>query len=125
MSRPAAKTQHGSRKRAAKKQRRAHKPSILHRKDGTCYLCMMLAQDYRSHEVLHEHHIFGGPNRQHSEAAGLKVYLCLRHHGPGQESVHNNITYMRLLQRAGQQAYERERSREEFMAVFGRNYLDD
>ena len=31
---------------------------------------------------------------------------------------------MRLLQQDGQRAYERTHSREEFMALIGRNYLD-
>lgn len=107
-----------------KKKRKQHKHSILHQKDGTCYLCMK-SGDYRRHQVVHEHHIFGGPNRQISEAEGMKVYLCLAHHIDGPEAVHNNIKNMRMLQEDGQRAYERTRSREEFMERFGRNYLDE
>lgn len=57
-----------------KKKRKQHKPSILQRKDGTCYLCTRLDGFY-GRQPLQEHHIFGGPNRIHSEAYGLKVYL--------------------------------------------------
>ena len=110
-------------KTPTKKKRKAHKDSILHRKDGTCYLCMKLHGDDSYHEVLHGHHIFGGANRDHSEAEGLKVYLCLAHHTEGPEAVHKNAEVMRSLQQEGQQAFEEEHSREEFMQMFGRNYL--
>jgi len=110
-------------KTLTKKKRKAHKDSILHRKDGTCYLCVKLHGDDSYHEVLHEHHIFGGANRDHSEAEGLKVYLCLAHHTEGPEAVHKNAEVMRSLQQEGQQAFEEEHSREEFMQMFGRNYL--
>lgn len=111
-------------KQKRRKKRKEHKPSILHQKDGTCYLCIKLRKDYRIHPVVHEHHIFGGPNRQISEAEGLKVYLCLEHHLWGRQAVHNNHEIMRLLQQDGQRAYERTHSREEFMTLIGRNYLD-
>ena len=112
-------------KKAWKKKRKKHKPSMLHRKDGTCYLCMKLDGNHRLHSVTQEHHIFGGPNRQISEAEGLKVYLCLAHHIDGPEAVHNNHKNMRLLQKDGQRAYECSHTREEFMERFGRNYLGD
>ena len=111
-------------KQKRRKKRKEHKPSILHQKDGTCYLCIKLRKDYRIHPVVHEHHIFGGPNRQISEAKGLKVYLCPEHHLWGHQAVHNNHEIMRLLQQDGQRAYERTHSREEFMALIGRNYLN-
>lgn len=82
-------------KQKRRKKRKEHKPSILHQKDGTCYLCIKLRKDYRIHPVVHEHHIFGGPNRQISEAKGLKVYLCLEHHLWGHQAVHNNHGIMR------------------------------
>ena len=108
-----------------KKKRKKHKASILHCKDGTCYLCMKLKGDYRRYPVVHEHHIYDGPNLQNSEAEGLKVYLCLDHHIIGPEAVHNNHKNMRILHRDGQRAYERTHSRAEFMSLIGRNYLDE
>lgn len=107
-----------------RKKRKKHKASILHRKDGTCYLCM-LRGDYRIHPIVHEHHIYDGPNRAISEAEGLKAYLCPKHHINGPEAVHSNQTNMRLLQREAQKAYERTHTRAEFMALIGRNYLDE
>lgn len=110
-------------KKPARKKRKSHKASIMQEKDGTCYLCVLLQQDYRTHSYLEEHHIYGGPNRDKSEAEGLKVYLCLRHHRTGPEAVHNNAEIMRLLRQQGQIAYEQTHSREEFRKLMGKSYL--
>lgn len=107
-----------------RKRRIRHPESILHRKDGTCYLCMKLAADYRIHAYLEEHHAFpGNPGRRISEENGLKVYLCLEHHRNGTAAVHNNHENMRLIQEDAQLAYERTHTREEWMELIGRNYL--
>lgn len=108
-----------------KKKRKTHQQSILHKKDGTCYLCIRLHEDYRRHNDIHEHHAFGGPNRDASEATGLKVYLCPAHHLSGPEAAHVNIHSMRLIQQDAQAAYERTHSREEFMHLIGRNFLTE
>lgn len=99
--------------------------SILHDKDGTCYLCARLNSDYSQKRCLHEHHIYGGPNRRVSEAEGLKAYLCPEHHTAGSEAVHNNNKNMRILQQDAQRAYEAAHTREEFMKIIGRNYLEN
>ena len=106
-----------------KKKRKHHKPSILQDRDHTCYLCVLLNKDYRKHRILHEHHIFGGPNRTHSEAYGLKVYLCPEHHMTGTLAVHTCKETMDLLHKIGQREFERTHSREEFRNIFGRSYL--
>lgn len=111
-------------KQQRKKKRKKHKSSILHRKDGTCYMCM-LNGDYRRQQYTEEHHIFGGPNRQISEAEGLKVYLCREHHTAGPEAVHNNADNMKMLREIGQRAYEETHTRQQFMERFGKNYIDD
>lgn len=109
-----------------KKKRKKHKPSILHDKDGTCYLCMKLDNDYSQKRHLQEHHIFNGnPNRSISEAEGFKVYLCLEHHTVGPAAVHNNHENMRILQQDAQREYEKTHTREEFMGMIGRNYLEE
>lgn len=105
-----------------KKKRKKHKASILHRRNGICFLCA-LRGDYRYHKVLHEHHIFGGANRPLSEEEGLKVYLCVPHHVDGPEAVHNNADTMRMLRQIGQREYEKTHTREEFVEKFGKNYL--
>ena len=115
-------------KKKRTKKKESERPSILHnRENGTCYLCMKLHNDYRQHPVLQEHHIFGGcPNRAHSGHYGLKVYLCNVHHlaGTGPEAVHSNQRVMDMLHEEGQRAFEdRFGSREEFMEIFGKNFI--
>lgn len=107
-----------------KKRRKKHKPSIIQKKDGRCYLCMLLDED-NGVKKTQEHHIFGGPNRDHSEEAGLKVYLCLEHHTAGKFAVHRCKDTRRLLERIAQREFEEDHTREEFMEIFGKNYLDN
>lgn len=112
-------------KQKSKKKRKHHPPSILHSKESrTCYLCVMLHDNWNEHRILDEHHVFGGPNRRNSEECGLKVYLCHDHHIYGPEAVHNNAKIRHELQRTAQKLYEKQNSHEEFMRIFGRNYLD-
>lgn len=111
-------------KQPAKRKRKKHKESILQIRDGTCYLCVKLEGDWSVKRGLQEHHIFGGPNRSLSEAEGLKVWLCMRHHTEGPEAVHNNAANMNILKRDGQRAYERTHTRDEFMHLIGKNYLE-
>ena len=111
-------------KNKTKKRKIRHPKSILHDKDGTCYLCMALDNDYRLHAHLEEHHVIPGPaGRRISEEYGLKVYLCLPHHRGSAAAVHQNHDTMLLIQRDAQQAFERTRTREDWMRTVGRNYL--
>ena len=76
---------------------------------------------------LHVHHIyFGNPNRRISEENGFWVYLCGRLHNQSADGVHgkNGHELDMMLKRHCQMAYEKEHSREEFIALIGRNYLD-
>lgn len=107
-----------------KKKRKRHPPSILHSKLAcTCYLCMKDG-DYSLKQGLEEHHIYIGPCRAISEAYGFKVYLCKHHHTASAAAVHNNQDNMRLLQRECQEEWERTHSREEWMELMGRNYIN-
>lgn len=109
-----------------KKKRRKHPPSILHRKDGTCYLCIRLHQNHRIHSYLEEHHVYdGNPNKRISEENGFKVYLCFSHHREGSEAVHNNNRNMRLIQRDMQREYEKTHTRQQFYDLIGRYYLEE
>lgn len=99
--------------------------SIMQRKDGTCYLCMMLEGNFRE-QVVEEHHVFmGHANRQLAEKYGLKVYLCAYHHRLGKMSVHQNATISRMLQDKGQRAFEACYPDLDFRSIFGRNYKTD
>lgn len=69
------------------------------------------------------HHLyFGVPGRKNSERYGLKVCLCREHH-TGNSGVHQNRELDLKLKRIGQAAFEEQHSRDEFMKIFGRNYL--
>lgn len=75
---------------------------------------------------LHKHHImFGTANRKLSEHFGLWCYLCVNHHETGSEAVHLNRETDLYLKRLAQKKFEELHSHEEWMEVFGRNYIDD
>ena len=90
-------------------------PKSIIQKEQCCYLCGTTL-------LLEEHHIFGGSNRKLSEKYGLKVYLCANCHR-GSTGVHFNKKLMNMLHKIGQRAFELAHSREEFIELFGKNYL--
>lgn len=107
-----------------KKHRKKHKASVLQKKDGRCYLCMMLHDDHRVHLWTEEHHVFFGTGqRWKSEEDGMKVYLCPEHHRTGPEAVHLNHKICRMLQRDAQKHFEESHTREEFRQRYGRSYF--
>lgn len=69
------------------------------------------------------HHIFGGANRKNSEAYGLVVPLCHCCHNEPPDGVHFNRERMDMLKAQGQRKFESIASHEEFMKIFGENYL--
>lgn len=82
-----------------------------------CYFCGRT-------DTIERHHIFGGPYRKASERHGLVVDLChYCHNEPPVGAHHNKHTALRL-KREGQRRFEQTHTREEFRAVFGKNYLD-
>lgn len=99
--------------------------SIMQPKDGTCYLCMKLHNDY-SQKVTEEHHVIYGSRHKLSERYGLKVYLCSQHHRTGKEAVHFNADISKMLKDAAQRAFEHHFPGLDFFAIFGKNYkIDD
>lgn len=103
--------------------------SIMHdKRDGTCYLCMMLHGDDSRKSSLQEHHVmFGRGQRKLSEHYGLKVYLCFAHHtyDGGPEAVHRNNEVRRYLEAEAQRAFEKAYPQLVFSKIFGKNVLDD
>lgn len=84
-----------------------------------CYLCGNTVN-------LDEHHIFGGnQNRKNAEKYGLKVWLCGSFTtNQCHRRAHEGGQIMDFLHREGQKRFEEiHGSREEFMGIFGRNYL--
>lgn len=75
-------------------------------------------------EGLELHHIFFGVKwRQLSDKYGLTVWLCPMHHRLRGDSAHQSIETTIWLRKAAQRAFERVHGHEEFMQVFGKNYL--
>ncbi len=74
---------------------------------------------------VEDHHIFFGvAKRKKSEEYGLKVWLCPTHHR-GTQGIHGRDGHKLDLElkQLGQKAFEWKHSREEFIKIFGRNYL--
>ena len=73
---------------------------------------------------LNIHHIFfGSSNRKWSDKYGLWIYLCVNHH-TGNDGVHFNKEMDLRIKKLAQQKFEETHTREEFMAIFGKNWLD-
>jgi hypothetical protein len=87
-------------------------------KEKECYVC---GTTYN----LHDHHVFfGNANRKLSEKYGMKVWLCAYHHNMSNEGVHMNKDLDLCLKEIAQEYFEKNcGTREEFMQIFGRNYL--
>ena len=72
---------------------------------------------------LEEHHcMYGSANRKQSEKYGLKVWLCHEHHR-GNSGVHFNKELDLKIKKIAQSTFEREHTREEFRAIFGKSWL--
>ena len=76
---------------------------------------------------LHRHHLYFGYNRDNSEKYGLWVWLHWDRHIENSQytTPHNNADFDLYLKKLGQRKFEETHSREEFMRIFGRNYLDN
>ena len=82
--------------------------SILTNNLEICYICKTKKED------LHE--IYGGRNRKTSIKKGFVVPLCRK--------CHQNNEVLQRLQRKMQRKYEKTHTREEFIKLIGKNYLD-
>lgn len=72
------------------------------------------------------HHCFGGHGRRSiSEREGLVVPLCNACHNMTNKSVHFNKQIDLLVKKLAQKKFEEHHTRERFIKLFGRNYLDD
>lgn len=103
-----------------KKKRKKHHKSIIDRDmKGQCFICSKTG-------CTECHHIYGSANRKHSEQYGLTVYLCPECHRISDVSAHKNKEVRYTLQRIGQRAFETKcGSREQFVKMFGKNYLEE
>lgn len=72
----------------------------------------------------HSHEIFfGSGKRQLSIKYGLQKRLCYAHH-EGPDGPHHNRAYDLQLKREAQSNFEITHSRAEFIALFGKSYLE-
>lgn len=97
--------------------------SIIQPDKSYCFLCG--SRTSRGLDALEEHHIFeGNGKRSLSEQYGLKIYLCgSKCHREGAGSAHKNKLVKEMLHRLAQEKFEETRTRDEFVLVFGKNYL--
>lgn len=86
-------------------------------KEKKCYVCGTTFN-------IHKHHIWKGYNRKKSEDIGAWVYLCYKHHNGSNEGVHFNPKLDQELKQLAQRKYEEKHTRDEFMSIIKRNYLD-
>ena len=86
--------------------------------------CIVCAMQGLYEPYVEDHHVFFGKNRHNSEKTGLKVWLCPYHHR-GTNGVHgkNGHDLDMMLKRTAQTEFEKNHSREEFISIFGKNYL--
>ena len=85
------------------------------------YKCLICGKPFG----LHKHHVFyGTANRKMSEKYGCWVWLCPYHHNTSMNSIHANPGMDQKLKRETQMIFEQTHSREEFMQIFGRSWID-
>lgn len=88
--------------------------------EKVCYLCGRNGNG----DALESHHCIGASNRNYSEKYGLKVWLCgERCHRNGKNAAHRCRDTDLMLKRIAQEKFEENHSREDFINIFGRNYL--
>lgn len=107
------------------KKRTQKKKRILPTTKGVCYICAHRYNDWSCKPTQEHHIIYGGGQRKDSEREGIKVYLCLKHHGTGEEGVHGSREMREWLCREAQREYEKTHTREEWMQEFKKNYLEE
>ena len=90
----------------------AYKRSILTDDLDHCYFCGKPREQF--------HHIFGGPSRLHSTNDDMIIPICWRCHSKIHDTTEIEI---RRLQMAAQWEFEKDHTRDEFRARYGKSYL--
>ena len=85
--------------------------SILTNNLNVCVVCGKPKQ--------HIHEIYFGKNRRNSMIYGFCIPLCLNCHN----RIHNNIELDLKYKQLCQKEYEKDHSRDDFMNIIKRNYL--
>ena len=97
--------------------RNGYNPTILQDKEE----CFVSGETFGlvRHEVF-----YGTANRKLSKKYGLWVWLTPYWHNMSNDGVHFNKRLDLQLKQYAQSKFEETHSREEFMKIFGRNYLE-
>ena len=75
---------------------------------------------------LHKHHIYPGyGTRRICEENGFYIWLIPRLHNMSDDGIHFNKGFDLYVKKLCQEEFEKTHTRQEFMALIGRNYLDD
>lgn len=85
--------------------------SIVTNNFEKCYFCSNKKQDW--------HELIEGKNRQVSMKYGLIIPICRKCH----TKVTNDKTLQEKLHEVGQKVFEKHYKKENFIKVFGKNYL--
>ncbi len=96
---------------------------MQHKDDKRCFLCMLLDNDYREHSYTEEHHVIFGDEKWVSDAKGLRVNLCRRHHRQSPVAVHDNQELAELLKKIAQQKFMEVYPDEKWHDYVEKNYL--
>jgi len=85
--------------------------------DRSCFFC-------GTDNNLERHHAIFGKNRKNSEEFSeyCCFWLCQEHH-TGNNGVHSNNNMAEVLKQVSQRSFLKEHSMEEWMTIFGKNYL--
>lgn len=82
--------------------------------------CEICGQD----NYLHRHHVFfGTANKKQSERWGMVAMICPKCHNCSNESVHLCKETDLMLKERYQRKFEQTHTREEFIKIFGRNWI--
>lgn len=66
---------------------------------------------------------YGNSNRKQSEKYGCWVWLCGRHHNLSDYGIHFDKELDLKVKKLAQSKFEENHSRQEFMQIFGKNWL--
>lgn len=81
-----------------------------------CFVCGSM-RELELHHIMH-----GTANRRLSTRYHLTCWLCWTHHRSWR-GVHHNAELDNKVKQAAQTAFEKTHSRQEWMKIFGKNYL--
>lgn len=90
--------------------------SIVQEDMSKCFVC-------GTRLGLHVHHVFGGPNRKHSDKYKLTIRLCGVHHNLSNYGIHFNKDLDLFVKKIAQENFEEIYGHKKFMEIFKKNYI--